>query len=189
MSSAYGFGGAAPPPGGSPPGGMAAPETMGSSQLQAAMQALAGVISKLNTDLNTNAETLVTLLTALERGTPAYPVGATTTNAFNFGANTTLVATLAGTAGVTNYISGFDIGSGGATAAAVVYVTVTGTIETSLRYVYAVPAGATTGAQPLSIRFPVPIPASGTNTSINVTLAALGAGNTLASVSVYGFRL
>jgi hypothetical protein len=41
----------------------------------------------------------------------------------------------------------------------------------------------------LSIAFPRCIPASATNTAIVVTLPALGAGNTNATVIAWGYRL
>lgn len=100
----------------------------------------------------------------------------------------TLTATLAATASKTTYIEGFDLTYGGATSASVITVTVTGTTNT-LSYTVNV-LGSATGpgtAQPLSVRFPTPIPSSAVNTAIVVTVPSTGSGNTSTSVSAYGF--
>lgn len=104
-------------------------------------------------------------------------------------ANASAAATLAAAAGETTYITGFEITASGATAAAVVTVTVTGTIGGTLSYTFVAPAGATAQATPLVVEFPRPIPASAANTAIVVTLPALGAGNTNATVVAHGFRV
>lgn len=165
----------------------------GNNQIQAVLQSLAQAINAFNTDSTTNTGTLNTTLTsvktALERGSSTYPTGATLTNATATGANATLTPTLAAVAAKTTYISGFDITSTGSTLATVVQVSVTNTIGSSLVYTYVSVAGATALNAPLSIRFPAPIPATAANTPITVTLPALGAGNTNATVSVYGFQL
>lgn len=104
-------------------------------------------------------------------------------------ANASAVATLAaGGASVTTYITGFEVTAAGATAGAVVNVTVTGTTGGTLTYVYAIPTGATVAAAPLVVEFPDPIPASAVNTAIAVTLPALGAGNTHAAVVAHGYQ-
>lgn len=103
-------------------------------------------------------------------------------------ANASAVATLAGAAGKTTYITGFEITAGGATAGALVLATVTGLINGTATYVYAVATGAATGSPPLIVEFPAPIPASAVNTAIVVTLPALGAGNTNAAVVAHGFQ-
>ena len=99
------------------------------------------------------------------------------------------VATLPGVAGKTTYVTGFQVTAAGATAAAVVNVTVTGTVSGTLTYTFVFPAGATVAAQPLVVEFPEPVPASGTNTAIVVTLPSGGAGNTNAAVNAQGFQL
>ena len=48
-------------------------------------------------------------------------------------------------------------------------------------------AGAAVQANPLIVRFNMPIPASAVNTAIAITLPALGAGNTKAAVAIHGF--
>lgn len=122
--------------------------------------------------------------------TGAYPPGATPITADSGNkAAATATATLAAAAGVTTYITGFEITASGATAAAVVTVTVTGTITGTLHYTFGAPAGVTAMCTPLSIQFPDPIPASAQNQTIAVSLPSLGAGNTNATVVAHGFQL
>lgn len=97
-------------------------------------------------------------------------------------------ATLAGAAGLTTYITGFEFTSSGATAASVVTITITGTISGTLHYTYAVAAGATLSNQPLVVQFSPAIPASAVNTSIVVSAPSLGAGNTNATMVAHGYR-
>lgn len=118
------------------------------------------------------------------------PFGATAVDAASGNvANASAAATLAGVSAKTTYITGFEITAAGATVGAVVVVTVVGVITTTLSYIFTAPTGATVGAQPLIVEFPVPIPASAVNTAIVVTLPALGAGNTNAAVVAHGFQL
>jgi hypothetical protein len=80
---------------------------------------------------------------------------------------------------------------GGATAASVVEITVTGLLAGTLKYEMNVAAGvaAAVNAQGgLFIRFPTPLPGSALNQAITVTLPSLGSGNTAAAVSAYGFQ-
>ena len=104
-------------------------------------------------------------------------------------ANASAVATLAGAAGATTYLSGFYISGAGATAAGVVSATVTGLAGGTMTLTVVVPAGATTAIAPVFLDFNPPLPASAVNTSIVLTLPALGAGNTNASVTAWGFRI
>lgn len=104
-------------------------------------------------------------------------------------ANASAAATIAAVAAKLNYINGFSCTAGGATAAAVVNVTVTGLLGGTLTYSFATPAGATAGSTPLVINFPDALPASAVNTAIVVTMPALGAGNTNAACNIHGFRL
>lgn len=103
-------------------------------------------------------------------------------------ANASAAATLAAAAAKTTYITGFVVTAGGATAAALVDVTVTGLVGGTATFTFAAPAGAAVGATPLVVMFTKPIPASAVNTAIVVTLPALGAGNTKATVNAFGFR-
>jgi hypothetical protein len=118
--------------------------------------------------------------------TPIIGVGSTNTG------NAQVVATLAATAGKTNYLEGFDISGSGATAGVAIEVSIAGLSGGTIKYEFAVIAGALLAAFPapgyISIRFPQPIPASGVNTAITVTVPAFGAGNTNAAVAAYGFQ-
>lgn len=111
------------------------------------------------------------------------------TNSSGNVANASAVATLAGTANKTTYITGFEITSGGSTSGSIVSVTVTGTISGTMTYTYSAPVGAAVMGSALIVPFPVAIPATTTNTAIAVTLPALGAGNTNATVVAHGYQL
>jgi hypothetical protein len=110
------------------------------------------------------------------------------------GAATTLTGTLTGSTSRMTYLEGFDLTGLGATAASGINITTTG-LTTNLNFAVAIQAGVTapafgtTAAGPsvYSIRFPTPIPASATNTNITVSVPSFGSGNTLASLTVYGF--
>lgn len=104
-------------------------------------------------------------------------------------ANANAVATLAAAAGKNTFICGLTITAAGATAASVVSATVVGVITGTLTYTFVAPAGATVAATPLVVSFGTCVPSSALNTAIVVTLPALGAGNTNASVSAWGFQL
>lgn len=104
-------------------------------------------------------------------------------------ANATAAATLPAVGGKTNYVTGFEITGGGATAAALVAATLAGLLGGTATYIFATPAGVALGAAPLIVEFQTPIPASAVNTAITLTLPALGAGNTNAAVAIHGFLL
>jgi hypothetical protein len=129
-------------------------------------------------------------ITVTEIVNNGYPPGSTpVVNASANGAAGAIAATLAAVASRTNYLTGFEITSGGATAASLVDVTVTGLLGGTATYVLAVVAGATLGNQPLCVQFDPPIPASAVNTAIAVNVPSLGAGNTKARVVAHGFYL
>lgn len=156
----------------------------GSVGLWQTLKNIAQMIGSLKEAITTLDDTLVTGFS-----TP-YPDGATPATASSGNvANAVATATLAGTTGVTTYITGFDVTSAGATAASVVTLTVTGTISIDLAYTVVCVAGATTPNAPLSIRFPMAVPAINPNTAIAVSLPALGTGNTNATVVAYGYQL
>lgn len=104
-------------------------------------------------------------------------------------ANGSAVATLAGAAGLTTYITGFQCTALGATGALGVDVTVAGLLGGTATYTFLFPAGVAALATPLIVTFPQPLPASAVNTSIVVTLGASGAGGTKANVNAQGFRV
>lgn len=101
-------------------------------------------------------------------------------------ANVASVATLPGVAGKTTYLTGFEVTAGGATAGAVVDVTVTGGAAV-LHYAFTIPTGAAVPANPLIVEFTDPIPSAAPNTAIVVSCPAAGAGNTGQSVSAHGY--
>jgi hypothetical protein len=106
------------------------------------------------------------------------------------GAAQSNAAALPATANRTQYLEGFDITGGGATAASVIEISITGLAAGTLKYEMNVLAGATGPVNTqggLFIRFPQPLPASGVNQAITVTCPSLGAGNTNAAVTIYGF--
>lgn len=95
-------------------------------------------------------------------------------------------ATLPAVPGKTNWVTGFVITGAGATAASVVVAAFTG-LSAALAYVIAVPAGVTAPVPYLVVNFAQPIPASGPNTAVTLTLPSLGAGNTNACVDLAGY--
>jgi hypothetical protein len=84
------------------------------------------------------------------------------------------------------WLSGFDIDGGGATAASLVVVTVTGLQGGTITFTLGVPAGATLPVS-LEKRFPDWLRSSGKNIGITVSAASFGVGNTRAVTNVYGF--
>lgn len=103
-------------------------------------------------------------------------------------ANSSAVATLAGAAGKTTYISGLTITGSGATAASVVTAALSGLLGGTLSFTVSAPVGVAVGFAPIVISFNPPLPASTLNTAIVLTLPALGAGNTNAAVSAWGYQ-
>lgn len=101
-------------------------------------------------------------------------------------ASTAAVATIAASAGVTNWATGFICTASGATLGLPVNVTLTGLVGGTMTFAFAFPAGVLVGATPLSISFPSPIPATGVNTALTLTLPSGGVGNTNASVVLVG---
>lgn len=89
----------------------------------------------------------------------------------------------------TNWISGFEFTSAGATGASVVTCTLTGTISGTMSYTIAVTAGATLGNTPLVVEFTNPVPASGVGVALTASCPSLGAGNTNATMNIHGFIL
>ena len=100
----------------------------------------------------------------------------------------TATATLPNAIGKTTWITGFEATAAGATAAAVVIITVAG-IAVPKHYVFTAPAGVTTAAAPLVVEFTKPIPASAQNIAITVSMPTLGAGNTAAAITAHGYQL
>lgn len=99
----------------------------------------------------------------------------------------TATATLAAVAGKTNYVTGFEIDGGGATAASFVAAVLSGILGGSISYTLAPPAGAALPMTPRQVTFNPPLPASGPGVAIVLTVPSLGAGNTNAIANIHGF--
>lgn len=135
--------------------------------------------------------TTTTLITSTPvAGAGLYPTGSTpvTSSSGNVAA-ASAVATLPAVAGKTTYCTGFQITGGGALAASLVLATLAGLISGTATYVVGVVTGAAAPNANLNVTFNPPVPASGINTAIVLTLPSLGAGNTNAAVSAQGFQL
>lgn len=96
-------------------------------------------------------------------------------------------ATLPAVAAKTNYLSGFVLSGGGATAGSTIDVTITGLLGGTRHYSYCVPTGAAVPAPILIGKFDPPLPASGANVAIVCSSPSFGAGNTGASMNAEGF--
>lgn len=109
-------------------------------------------------------------------------------NGSGLAANATATATLvAGGSGKRTWVTKVVVSGGGATAAALVNLTITGLTGGTRTYTIGVPAGATVGLAPIVLDFDGGFPASADNTPIVATLDAFGAGNTAARVNIFGF--
>ena len=152
-------------------------------QIYQALTALAQSINNIGTSATTISGIIKNGVVLATYPASATPVTSSSGNV----ANASAVATLAATASTTAYLTGFAITSGGSTSAAVVNVTVVGVLGGTMTFNYATVAGATAPNTPLIVQFPNAIPASALNTSIVVTLPALGTGNAHATVVAYGY--
>jgi hypothetical protein len=103
-------------------------------------------------------------------------------------ANAAAIATLSSDPALLSHICGFVVTAAGATAGLPVIVTITGLAAGTLSFIFAFPAGVLVAATPLVVIFPEPLPASGYDVDIVVTVPAGGAGNTHSSVNAHGFR-
>ena len=97
----------------------------------------------------------------------------------------TAVATLAASVGRTTYLSGFCVTATSPAAVETGVVAVTGTITGALDYQFV--ETVTAGGQ-LCVPFNPPVPASGTDVPIVVTLPAIPSG-AAGAVAAYGFQL
>ena len=116
-------------------------------------------------------------------GSPAASVQASSGNV----AAATATAAIPAVALKTNYITGFQINAGGATAGACVTATVAGLLGGTLSYTYCSVTGAGLPSPPLVVAFVPPLPASAVNTAITLSVPSLGAGNTNATANIQGF--
>ena len=117
----------------------------------------------------------------------AEPVPAIKTFSSGNVTNAAAVATI--TSGGNNFafITGFELTFAGATVGACVSPTVTGLLGGTATYVVCSSTGATLQGVPLIVKFDPPLKAATINTSIVVTLPALGAGNLFASAVAHGY--
>jgi hypothetical protein len=147
-------------------------------------------IAAINNSLSSISDLLGSGGLSIGTTTGQAPIGATiVARSSGNTANASAQARMPAVSGKTNYITGFDVYSTGSTAAFVTQVTISGLLGGSLVFSYANVIGPTLLSTPLSIRFPGPIPGLAVNTALNVTLPALGSGNTSATVNVYGYVL
>jgi hypothetical protein len=86
------------------------------------------------------------------------------------------------------YICGFAATAGGATAAAVVNLTITNLVTGTATYTYGAVAGAGVPSPSLVVPFSPCLPANAANTAIVVSMPSLGTGNTNATVSAWGYQ-
>jgi hypothetical protein len=101
----------------------------------------------------------------------------------------TATATLAAVGNKTTFICGLAATGGGATAAAVVNLTVTNVVTGTMTYTFGANTGAGVPTAPLVVQFNPCVPANATNTTIVVSMPSLGTGNTNAAVNAWGFQL
>ncbi len=94
--------------------------------------------------------------------------------------------TLPAVAAKTNYVSGFTVTGGGATAASAITITLSDGTNT-LNFMTEIPAGAGLQTQPLIVGFPKPLPATAGITAWTLTVPSFGAGNTAASANIFGY--
>ena len=96
-------------------------------------------------------------------------------------------AVMAAVAAKKNYLAGFSISGGGATAGSLIKATITGLAIGTMGIDIAVPAGVTLAIAPIFVALPIPIPASAVNTPITLTVPSLGAGNTDCTIAIWGY--
>ena len=136
-----------------------------------------------------HAQTAVPVPTPNATQSPLSPAGAVfVSGSSGVVANSVAAATLPAVVGKTNYVSEIQITNSGASAAACVTATLSGVVTTNLAYVICAPSGVSIAAQPFVLNFSPPLPASGTNTAITISVPALGSGNVAAAANIAGFN-
>jgi hypothetical protein len=115
---------------------------------------------------------------------PGLPVSNSSGNV----AAATATATLPAAAGKITSICGFAATAGGATAAAVVNLTVTNVTGGTMTYTFGANTGVGVPSAPLAVQFSPCLPANASNTTIVVSMPSLGAGNTNAAINAWGFQ-
>jgi hypothetical protein len=115
--------------------------------------------------------------------------GTQITGVFSGADTSSAAATLAGTAGKTTYICGFNVNGQGATGASIVNIAVATLIGgNTANFVYTMPAGATVVSTPVVQNFTPCIPANAAATAITVTVPG-AAGNVNTSIMAWGYQL
>ena len=94
----------------------------------------------------------------------------------------------AGAAGTLNWVTGFEINGGGATAGAAISATLTGIAGGTLTYMFEVPTGVGVQLSPIVVNFGFPgHPAAALASAITINVPSFGAGNTAASATIHGY--
>jgi hypothetical protein len=118
---------------------------------------------------------------------PSLDTGQTPVSSSATAAAGAMAPALPAVAGKTNYICGFVITGGGATAASVITATLAGIVGGTMSFNIAVPAGVTAGIVPLVVTFPRPLAASDVNVALTLSVPSMGTGNTNAASLLWGF--
>ena len=101
----------------------------------------------------------------------------------------TATASLAAGGGAMNYVCGFTITGGGATAASVISPTISGLNGGTLTFSMGIVAGVTLNQPALIVTLLPCQPATALNTAITLSVPSFGAGNTNATANIFGYRL
>lgn len=121
--------------------------------------------------------------------TAPLPTGATPFSAQTSTTNAVSSAFIPALAGRTAYLTGLVAGGLGATAAALVLVSVFNIVGGTYAMPFAVPAGVGVAAYPLSVVFIPALVATGPNIPIQVNLAAFGSGNVGQGIGITGYYI
>ncbi len=108
----------------------------------------------------------------------------------NVSGNVAISCVLPAVVGAKTYLSGFHVTAGGATAASMINVTVTGLQAGTLAYEVLVPAGTgNTNSSVLNfeVKLPIDLPTNAVNSAVTISVPSPGAGNTNVAVVAYGF--
>jgi hypothetical protein len=107
-------------------------------------------------------------------------------NQVGTGAASTITLTIPAVANKLNLTSGFTVSGLGATGSSVIIITLVGVEGGTQSFEYVVPAGVTTAADTLDIKFNPPLQASAINTAIQLVVPSFGSGNTASQAVLEG---
>lgn len=130
---------------------------------------------------------ILSVLLTLSLISAAFAAQPVTTKSSGNVANATATATIAAAPNNINYLTNIEIAFGGSTAGSCVNATITGLLGGTATYAVCAPAGALVSGLPITAEFVPPLNGAAINTAIVLTLPALGAGNTNASVTIHGY--